>query len=214
MMKYLGLIVLLLITLSTARAQQRATVGTNVRTAVEIIGPVCVDIVLERKSVVVSIPCRLPDGGFDHSFWNLIELDQMRAKLEKGYKSHWRKTPKPVAWLFGDGDKPFRERVKAGGLEADRYDWTDKKIPDYILELMKKYAQIEQAGGPTAPPYFFKMDVDYGHGLRNFFNQELPHILKRESTNQDKIAAILEKRKAATVALKQVPAAPTNTQQR
>lgn len=173
------------------------TVESNVRTALSIINNGCVEIILVRKAVIVGIPCRLPDGSFDHSFQHAIMEDQRLAREQKLYKSRWMKSRKLLAWVFRDGKHPYRERVKEGGLEADRYDPTDKELPDYIRKLVREDDQKTKLTKVAAPPYYWKMDVDYGHGVRNFFRQELPHFILRKSTKQSEIAEILKRRSDA-----------------
>lgn len=173
------------------------TVESNVRTALSIINNGCVEIILTRKAVVVGIPCRLPDGSFDHSFQRAIMEDQRLAGEQKRYKSRWMKSLRVLAWVFRDGKHPYRERVKEGGLEADRYDATDRELPDYIRKLVKEDADEARLTGVAAPPYYWKMDVDYGHGVRNFFRQELQHLILRKSTRQSEIAKMLKRRSAA-----------------
>ncbi|MGI8733917.1 MAG: hypothetical protein ACR2LM_11550 [Pyrinomonadaceae bacterium] len=198
------LVILASVTLAHAQKVQLATVSSeltpeptvesNVRTALSIINKGCVEIVLVRKAVVVGIPCRLLDGDFDHSFRRAIMEDQRLAQKQEGYKSHWRRTPGIFAKIFRDGKHPYRERVKEGGLEADRYDATDKNLPDYILRLVQEDNQEAKLTGIRAPPYYWKMDVDYGHGVRNFFRQELLHFVLRKSTSQSEIAETLKRR--------------------
>ena len=159
----------------------------NLQNIIDNNEPVCVEYVLVREAVVVAIPCRLPGGGFDHSFWRMIDLDQRIAKSNRRYKRLWRKSPAIIAKIWGDGSNAFRQTKKQFSLEADRYDYTDKNIPDYIWELMKKYVREEQEGGPTAPPYFWKMDVDPTYGAISSFIGDMKHLLLRMSKSQKKL---------------------------
>lgn len=190
-------VLLLFLTAGYSFAQKPVTVETNVRTVLEIHGfDRTLDTALVRKAVVVMTPKRLPNGQFDHSFKKFIEANGCGEVKVDGC---WIKSPRFVSWMFSDGKHPFRERIKEGGLEADWYE-VGEKMPDYIRKLAEQDAQKEKEFGIPAPPYYFKMDVDYGYGVRNFFHQELPHMVLHKSTDQNEIAEILQKRKLVIAA--------------
>ena len=175
-----------------SKPSSKPSIETNVKSALELMGDHIrnsVTTVLVRRSVIVGVPTPLSNGKFDTALRDLIEHDQTLKR------KHWKKSPKILSWIFKDGQRPYREKVPAGGLEVDIYEPADRDLPDYIKTLViHDQALAKTDPSYTAPPFYYKMDVDESYGVKETF-RALGHLIFRQNTDPTRIAVLLERRR-------------------